>query len=69
MQRWWMRCATIELCWTDVMNAVVRYSQTVQDVSVTDAHGMTLVSTDPDALDQPATFRLSLDECARQRSA
>src|SRR5258708_6625177 len=30
----------------DVMNAVVRYSPTVQDVSVTDAHGMTLVSTD-----------------------
>ncbi len=26
----------------DVMNTVVRYSPTVQDVSVTDAHGMTL---------------------------
>ena len=27
---------------------------TVQDVSVTDAHGMTLVSTDPDAVNQQA---------------
>jgi signal transduction histidine kinase len=44
----------------DVMNTIVRYSETVQDVSVTDAHGMTLVSTDPDALDQPAAFRFSL---------
>jgi signal transduction histidine kinase len=44
----------------DVMNAIVRYSPTVQDVSVTDAHGMTLVSTDPDALNQPAVFRFSL---------
>ncbi len=44
----------------DVMNAVVRYSPTVQDVSVTDAHGMTLVSTDPDSLDQQASFRKSL---------
>ena len=42
------------------MNAIVRYSPTVQDVSVTDAHGMTLVSTDPDALDQRATSRMSL---------
>jgi signal transduction histidine kinase len=44
----------------DVMNAVVRYSPTVQDVSVTDAHGVTLVSTDPDSLDEPTTFRTSL---------
>lgn len=44
----------------DVMNTIVRYSPTVQDVSVTDAHGMTLVSTDPDALNQPAVFRFSL---------
>lgn len=44
----------------DVMNAVVRYSPTVQDVSVTDAHGLTLMSTDPDALNQQATFRMSL---------
>ncbi|MEI9979640.1 MAG: ATP-binding protein [Edaphobacter sp.] len=45
---------------TDVMNAIVRYSPLVQDVSVTDAHGMTLLSTDPDALNQPASFRFSL---------
>jgi signal transduction histidine kinase len=41
----------------DGMNMVVRYSPTVQDVSVTDAHGLTLVSTDPDALDQPPINR------------
>ena len=41
---------------TDVMNTIVRYSETVQDVSVTDAHGMTLVSTDPDTVNQPATL-------------
>ncbi|NYF89148.1 ATP-binding protein [Tunturiibacter empetritectus] len=43
-----------------VMNTIVRYSPTVQDVSVTDAHGLTLLSTDPDAVDQPAVFRFSL---------
>ncbi len=51
----------------DVMNTIVRYSETVQDVSVTDAHGMTLVSTDPDALDQPAQSRFSLASCTRRR--
>jgi signal transduction histidine kinase len=45
---------------SDVMNAVVRYSPTVQDVSVTDAHGLTLVSTDPDTLNQQAGYRVSL---------
>jgi signal transduction histidine kinase len=45
---------------TQVMNTIVRYSPTVQDVSVTDAHGMTLLSTDPDAVDQAAVFRFSL---------
>jgi signal transduction histidine kinase len=45
---------------SDVMNAIVRYTPTVLDVSVTDAHGLTLVSTDPEALDQQATFRASL---------
>jgi signal transduction histidine kinase len=45
---------------TDVMNTIVRYSDTVQDVSVTDAHGMTLVSTDPDAVNQLVTFRFGL---------
>jgi signal transduction histidine kinase len=45
---------------SDVMNTIVRYSPTVQDVSVTDASGMTLVSTDPDAVDEKAVFRFSL---------
>jgi signal transduction histidine kinase len=44
----------------DVMNAIIRYSPTVQDVSVTDAHGLTLVSTDPDALNQQIGYRVSL---------
>ncbi len=44
----------------DVMNAIVRYSPTVQDVSVTDAYGTTVLSTDPDALNQRAPFRTSL---------
>ncbi len=33
-----------------MMSAIVRYSPTVQDVSVTDTAGITLVSTDPDAI-------------------
>jgi signal transduction histidine kinase len=45
---------------SDTMDAIVRYSPTIQDVSVTDAHGLTLVSTDPDTLDQPAPTRTSL---------
>jgi signal transduction histidine kinase len=44
----------------DVMNAIIRYSPTVQDVSVTDAHGLTLVSTDPDAFNQQIAYRVSL---------
>src|SRR6185437_10507615 len=44
----------------DVMNAIVRYSPTVQDVSVTDANGLTLVSTDPDAINEQAPYRMSL---------
>jgi signal transduction histidine kinase len=46
---------------SDVMNAIVRYSPTVQDVSVTDPYGTTLLSTDPDALNQRAPFRTSLN--------
>src|SRR5215472_12346065 len=46
---------------SDVMNAIIRYSPTVQDVSVTDARGTTLVSTDPDALDQQIGQRMSLE--------
>jgi signal transduction histidine kinase len=45
----------------DVMNAIVRYSPTVEDVSVTDAQGITLVSTDPAALNQPAAHRTMLE--------
>ncbi|MCU1319539.1 MAG: histidine kinase [Edaphobacter sp.] len=45
----------------DVMNAIVRYSPTVQDVSVTDANGLILVSTDPDTLNQQAGYRMSLE--------
>ena len=43
-----------------LMSSIVRYSLTVQDVSVTNSHGITLASTDPDALDQPAPFRTGL---------
>ncbi len=44
----------------DVMQAIVRYSPTVQDVSVTDAQGRILVSTDPDSVDlvMPPRFDL-----------
>lgn len=44
----------------NVMQAIVRYSPTVQDVSVTDANGRTLVSTDPDAVDQLIAGRMDL---------
>jgi signal transduction histidine kinase len=43
------------------MNGIVRYSPTVEDVSVTDAHGFTIVSTDPDAVNQRAPYRDSFD--------
>jgi signal transduction histidine kinase len=46
----------------DTMNAILRYSPLVQDVSVTDAHGVTLVGTDPYALDQTAPRRVSLKQ-------
>ena len=46
------------------MDRVVRYSEPVQDVSVTDAHGFTMVSTDPDAINQRAAYR---DSFARLR--
>ena len=45
---------------TDTMDGIVLYSPTVQDVSVTDAHGWTLVSTDPLTWNQQATSRRSL---------
>jgi signal transduction histidine kinase len=43
-----------------LMDSIVRYSLTVQDVAITDAHNVTLMSTDPDALDGPASSRASL---------
>ncbi|MBS1799272.1 MAG: PAS domain-containing protein [Acidobacteria bacterium] len=45
----------------DIMNAIVRYSPTVQDVSVVDAHGVAVVSTDPDGVNQRIGRRSSLD--------
>jgi signal transduction histidine kinase len=46
---------------SELMNAIVRYSPPVQDVSVTDAHGNVLVSTDPDEmLNQQMPYRVSL---------
>ncbi|WP_260705066.1 sensor histidine kinase [Edaphobacter flagellatus] len=47
---------------SDVMNAIIRYSPTVQDVSVVDAHGTILVSTDPDTVNQPIGSRSSLEK-------
>jgi signal transduction histidine kinase len=45
----------------DVMNAIVRYSPTVQDVSVANARGTIIVSTDPDEVNQPVAQRNSLE--------
>ena len=39
------------------MDGIERYSLTVEDVSITDTHGFTMVSTDPDALNQRAPYR------------
>ena len=44
-----------------VMNGIVRYSLTVQDVTVTDAHGFTIVSTDPDQVNQRLPYREDFD--------
>lgn len=44
----------------DVMQAIVRYSPTVQDVSVTDSARRILVSTDPDAIDTTMEARPDL---------
>ena len=46
----------------DLMDGIVRYSPTVQDVSVTDAHGWTLVSTDPLTWNQQAMTRRDLKQ-------
>ena len=44
----------------DVMQAVVRYSPTVEDVTITDVSGRTLVSTDPDLVGQSMPPRTDL---------
>ena len=49
-----------------VMDRVVTYSDPVQDVSVTDPHGFTMVSTDPDTVNQRAAYR---DDFARLRDS
>src|SRR5450755_3141203 len=41
----------------NVMDGIVKYSPPVQDVGVTDPHGFTMVSTDPDAVNQRADYR------------
>src|ERR1035437_4552014 len=46
------------------MDRIVRLSLPVQDVSVTDAHGVVMASTDPDAVNQRAPYR---DSFARIR--
>ena len=39
------------------MDGIVRYERSVEDVSVTDAHDFTIVSTDPDAVNQRPAYR------------
>ena len=45
----------------DTMDAFVRYSPSIQDVSVTNAEGFTLVSTDPAMWNQQAASRMTFD--------
>jgi signal transduction histidine kinase len=45
----------------DTMDAFVRYSPSVQDVSVADARGFVLTSTDPALWDQPWPARMNFD--------
>ncbi len=45
----------------DTMDSFVRYNPAVQDVSVTDARGVTLLSTDPLMIDRIATSRVSFE--------
>jgi signal transduction histidine kinase len=46
---------------TTAMDGIVKYSPPVQDVSVTDAYGFTIVSTDVDEVNQRAPYRDSFD--------
>ncbi len=45
----------------DIMQSFVMYSSSVQDVSVTDAYGMTLITTDPEELNRSAPVRITFD--------
>ena len=44
-----------------VMDGILRYSPTVEDVSVTDADSVIMLSTDPDAVNQRAPERISFN--------
>lgn len=62
-----LRAAVIDALRSDAnlqsqMDRIVRYSEPVQDVSVTDAHGFTIVSTDPDAVNQRAAYRYGFQQ-------
>jgi len=46
----------------ELMQSIVRYSLTVQDVGIADANGTILASTDPAATGQPAAERASLKQ-------
>ncbi len=48
-----------------LLDSIVRYAQTVEDVSISDASGFTLVSTDPEALNQRASQRADLGKISR----
>ncbi len=54
------RALRTETSLSHVMSTIVRYSPTVQDVSVTDMAGNVLVSTDPDAVGQRSAKRMEL---------
>jgi signal transduction histidine kinase len=45
----------------DVMTSIIRYSPTVQDVSVADDRGVIIVSTEPDEVGNPVAHRNSLE--------
>lgn len=54
------RALQTEPALSHVMSTIVRYSPTVQDVSVTDMQGRVLMSTDPDAIGQHVPPRMAL---------
>lgn len=50
----------------NTMSSIIRSSLDVQDVSIADAQGVTLVSTDPDAIDQRSPARSSFSTMQKQ---